>query len=512
MKASFQAIVLVLFFSLTIFQTTTSWAATANDVNKEIRNAQSLYFKGEIEEANIVLKTAEAMAAEIMTGADDAEKQKVDRLNGRIQKLRTDIGKKMGKTAEPAPNRPESSSSDSGRKTEAGETSGELPSHVLSDLSTVEKYINTVQDQLTTGQTSYARRSLANAQQKLQQMAERKKRYITPEHPEYMALQKRIDALDAQIKTAEKADSDQKAAGAKASADAQAQSNQWIARLKPYVTGMGQPGYDSERFFVAGFTEDQQEMAKRTTIFGKVSADMEAYRASGPGNNASDELQRIVRDIEYAMTSFQESSTSMAVFKLSNAGQKIDYITQWLAKEENKVGTKDLPGSLNKMTFMDARRDLDGAANLIGAEDTRIKALEEKYQAAIQKDAQLAKARVSQTRMIDDKFTGSGLNSLKTKAQEVLASANSDVKVLRTTVVSEDWNEENVIEWTDTSRSILRHRITHSVSAQVAGKNGNETILYSIHIAKDRRADNTWSPLRGHIMFEDPILEENVDK
>ena len=77
---------------------------------------------------------------------------------------------------------------------------------------------------------------------------------------------------------------------------------------------------------------------------------------------------------------------------------------------------------------------------------------------------------------------------------------------------SADWAAESVIEWTDTTQSALRHRVTRAVSAQVAGKSGDATTLYTLHIAKDRRTDGSWGPLHGHIMFKDPILEENVQK
>jgi len=512
MKTSVKCILVALFLSLNLFPTTSTWSATAHDINKEIRNAQKFFFRGDAEKADEILKNAEALAAEVMTGSNAAEKQKVERLLGRMQKLRHDIDRKLGKSTDSAKKQTSTQILNAEKASTTTVKSDALPSHVRSDLRTVDRYLGVAQENLKSGKTGYARRALTNARQKLEQIAERKKRYISPGHPEYLAMQQRLDDLDAQVSTAEKAEIDKKGSDAKAAADAQAQSDQWIAKLKPYVTGMGQPGYDPERYFVAGFTEDQKEMAKRTIIYDKVSADMEAYSTSGPGNNASDELQRIVRDIEHAMKSFQESSTSMAELKLSNAGRKIDYITEWLAKEEKKIGTKDLPATMNKMSFMTAGRDLDRASNLLGTDDTRIKTLETKYQAAVLKNAQLAKARVSQTRMIADKFSGSELGMLKTKAQEILAAAKPGVTILRTTVVSKDWNEENVIEWTDTSRSTLRHRITYSVSAQVAGKNGSDTTLYTLHIAKDRRSDGKWSPLKGHIMFEDPIFEENVNK
>ena len=45
-------------------------AETSNDVNKQMRSAQSLYFKGKVQEADDDLKKAEEMASGIMAGPD----------------------------------------------------------------------------------------------------------------------------------------------------------------------------------------------------------------------------------------------------------------------------------------------------------------------------------------------------------------------------------------------------------------------------------------------------------
>ena len=157
-----------------------------------------------------------------------------------------------------------------------------------------------------------------NAQNKLQQTAERKKRYFPPEHPEYIALQKLIDKVDAAVSEKEKVAAKKNAAADQAAAAYKTESDKWVAVLKPYVTGLGTPGYDSERYFVASFTEEKSEMAKRSAIFGMLSADMAAYRESGFGENATDELELVVRDIDYALKTFQESTSLMAELKIKD--------------------------------------------------------------------------------------------------------------------------------------------------------------------------------------------------
>jgi len=512
MRTHKRIMAVLLLSALTWFVSFNVYAGTSKDVNNQIRTAQSLYFKGKAQEANAALETAEKIAAEIMAGTDDAEKKKIVRLERQINKLRKDIDKKLGKSMSEAKSSDLDNTSSAEKSSTSENDGGSLPSHVASDLRVVERYIGSAQKSLESGDIVNARRSMSNAQNKLQQTAERKKRYFSPEHPEYIALQKRIDKLDAAVSEKEKGAAEKNAAADQAAATYKAESDKWVAVLKPYVTGLGKPGYDPERYFVASFTEEKSEMAKRSTIFGMLSADMEAYRQSGIDEKATDELKLVVRDIDYALKTFQESTSLMAELKIKEAEQKIVYITNWLNNEAKKTGSNDLPNTMNKMTFESARRDLDGAARLLDTNDERVKMLETKYQEALALDTKLAKIRVEQTRMIPDKFGGSDLKILKMKSEEVLRMTKTGVTVLRTTVVSSDWQEENVIEWTDTSRSSLRHRVTHSVSTQVAGKLDGETTLYTIHIAKDRRMNGFWGELHGHIMFEDPILEKNVQK
>lgn len=487
-------------------------AVTSDDVNKQMRNAQKLYFSGKAQKADEALKKAEEMAAEIMTGPNNAEKQKVKRLKGRMKKLRKDINTKLNKSAGEAANSKADGSTSAPKPAATEKGAGVLPSHVTSDLKVVERYILNAQKSLDSGDIRNARRSIVSARDRLQSTSERKKRYFTPKHPEYKSFLARIEKVDAAVEAAEKIKADRKAAAEKAAAKAKAESDKWVSRLKPYVTGPGRPGYDPKSYFVASYTADQQEMAKRAAIFGMVSADMESYRAVGLGDNASDELQLIIRDIENGLNTFQQTCKSMAELKVKEAGRKIDYIITWLNEQAKKIGSKDMPLTMKKLTFESARRELDGAVNLLGENETRVKALRVRYNEALAMNAKLAKVRIAQTRMIPDNFRGPELKPLRKRAKVILKAAKPGIKILRTTIISPDWKEESVIEWTDTTRSTLRLRTTRSVSAQVAGKLGVETMLYTLYIAMDRRTDGSWSLLRGHVMFEDPILEENVEK
>ena len=77
MRTLKRILTILLLSALTWFISFNAYAVTSQDVNKQIRTAQSLYFKGKAQEANDALGKAEKMAAEIMAGTDDAEKKKI---------------------------------------------------------------------------------------------------------------------------------------------------------------------------------------------------------------------------------------------------------------------------------------------------------------------------------------------------------------------------------------------------------------------------------------------------
>ena len=114
--------------------------------------------------------------------------------------------------------------------------------------------------------------------------------------------------------------------------------------------------------------------------------------------------------------------------------------------------------------------------------------------------------------MLPDKFGGRDGKKLAAKARDVLKAAHAAAKPLRTTIISEDWKEERVVEYTDTTKTQVRYRVTRSVTAQVAGKVEDDVFLYTIHLAQDRKADGKWGLLHGHVMFTDAMLEANVKK
>lgn len=479
-------------------------AADANEVNSLMRKAERLYFSGKAAEADALLKQAEAGAEAILAGGDEAQKTKVQRLEAKMKKLRADINRKLGgpppvTTEADAPAAP------------AAEGGGELPSYVVSRIKGIHLSLDNAQEWLDKGNARTAESSLGAAIRQKEKTEKSYGKYLGTDHPEMQAVEKRIAELEAGIAKIKDAEAAEQAQAARAAADAEAASAVWLPRLKPYIATQGTPDYDPERYFT-GYTEDQQEMARQNAIYARILADMKEYRATGPGENATDELKQVVKNLEYQISSFQESYASMGQLYLNESGEKIGHLLSRIQEESEKLESGGSPNFMSTFAFQNARASLDKAVRLIGADDPRVVKLEADYAEALAGNQKLIRARIADTRMIPDKFGGSEKGDIKQTAESVLKKKYPDVSILRTTVITPDWQEENVIEWTDTTKTALQHRVTHSVSAQIAGKRGGDVKLYTLHVAKNRKTDGDWGPLHGHVMFEDPMLEENVKK
>lgn len=503
MKTVFRWFICSLFVFMMAAMPSAASATDATAVNSLMRQAERLYFSGKAQEADALLKQAEADAAAILAGSDAAQITKVQRLEAKMKKLRADIDRKLGGAPPMSPAAPAS--------TAPAAAGGELPSYVVSRIQGINLSLDNAQEWLDKGDARIAQSSLDVAKGQKEKTEKSYAKYLGTDHPDMSAIEKRISELEAGIAKIKDAEAAEKARTAQAAADAEAASALWAPKLKPYITPKGAQGHDPERYFT-GYTEDPQEMARQNAIYARMQADMAEYRSTGPGEAATDELKQIVKNVEYQISSFQTSYADMGNLYLNESGEKIRHLLSRIQEEGKKLDAGGSPNFMSAFAFQDARASLDKAVRLIGADDARVAKLEADYAEALAGNQKLIRARIADTRMIPDKFGGSEKGDIKKTAESALKQKYPDATILRTTVITPDWQEENVVEWTDTTKTALRHRVTHSVSAQIAGKRGGDVKLYTLHVAKDRRSDGGWGALHGHVMFEDPMLEENVSK
>jgi hypothetical protein len=480
--------------------------AGEKEVNRQLREAQKLYFRGDIQQADTLLKSAEAQAEMILQGNDTKEKQKINRLDAKMKKLRGDIDRKQG-AAKAVPAKAAASGAGTGGN------KGDLPSHVVSKIKSIRAQLDNAQGFIDKGALNSAKRVMENTRPLLDRLEKSSGKYLGPDHPEMIQLKERFSAIEAAVSKMEEKKSQNEASRAEEKTRFEAASQEWMERLKPYAVGLGQPGHDPERYFVGSYTTEEKEMARRTGNYEKVKALLAEWKRSGlDDDGASDELKGTVRSLAYQIKTFEDSCAMMAGTFLAEAQKKIGLLKPRIEGELKKIGSAEMPSVMHQNAFEDIRRSLDSATGLLGKDDSRVTAMAASYDDLVAKNGKLAEARIADTRMLTEKFAGAQKSDIRNKAEEILNARYAGIQLLRTNVISDDWKEESIIEWTDTTRSALRHRVTRSVTAQVAGKLNGATKVYTLFIGKERLTTGGWSRLQGHVMFVDPILEENVCK
>lgn len=354
--------------------------------------------------------------------------------------------------------------------------------------------------------------AVAEGREKMQEIRDRFGAQIPADNAEMKAADDRINALEAAANALQKGEEQQAAASQAAAAEKTAASADWLARLKPYVIPIGRPDHNRDKYLIPSATQDEQEMAKRMAIYAEAQAALQEFRASPEYAKKTAELAEAESDLARALADFAASCKQYALEDLAEADRQIGYAADFVSRQEAKRGTSESLLTLDKDQVAHIRTLIDRGATAAGPDDPRPGQLRQRLADLENRDAAIRQARIDQTIMKPDAFKGAELNQIKSKAGEFLRATHPDAKILRTTVISSDWKEESRWEPTDGTYSAIRYRTTRSVTAQIAGKRGNDVMLFTIDVSKDKRSDGTWGEYYGHVMFTDPMRESNVNK
>lgn len=287
----------------------------------------------------------------------------------------------------------------------------------------------------------------------------------------------------------------------------EAASAEWVEKLRPYVSG------GSDKMVVAAATANLDELMDRKARYEEASTVFADYQKAEFEQGKSDELQRLEEELGGALEEFPQAYEQSIDYIVEPAEESVTEALTHLTESEAEWGSD----ATTKPPIIDSDRmqgirERVAKARQAGADTPRFGELEQKLALLEETDQKHRKIRAERTFMTPDRFEEDGIDALKEKAQEVVLSDIDDAEVMRVTVISPEWKEEEVTEWTDTTQTALRTRITRSVTAQVAAKQGDEVYLHTLYLGKDRRSDGSWGALKGHIMFTDWMSEGNVDR
>lgn len=480
-----------------------------NDAGTAIRNCEKAMFSGKLDEAKTQLDAASGLVEKIRKDYPDFSGLKS--LESKIQKITNDLAKRVG--ASPAPAQKQAAD-----RAAKGPSSEKLPGGVTHRLKNIDKIIEK-------GEGILKKDSVASNEWKSKEletvirdaqgtMDEILKGYgtqmpennleISSRNEKIAAFKAKVEAFNAGVA---KAIEDTKEGKAKV----EALSNEWLSKMKPYIAGVGQPGHDPSKYMIAGATEDLVELARRKKVFDEAESLFSEYKKVKFSEGKTEKLEMAEKELDYALKSFKSSYSSMSEGFFQKAKEKLDNSAGWLQQEAAKDDGKRPPNFLSKDIFEDIK-GLIVSAESGSPNDPRIAEMKRQFGELENKDRELRELRVKRTFMKPDRFSGPELSAIKDAAVEFLKKDKPDATLLRTTVISDDWKEERVLEHTDTTKTAVRYRVTRAVTAQIAARVGGDVFLHTMYVAKDQRSDGTWGRLYGHGMYSDRMLEENVNK
>ncbi len=497
------------------------------EADKAVRDSQRAMFNGKLEESFDLLKNAGELIERIK--AADPEYAKLKGLESKYAKQAKDFERRLkdagASESQSASKSAASTASPSSPPASepapllvtAAPSVAKLPGGVTHRLQKVDKIIESadrVLNKNSAASNEWRVKELesvaAQAKGIMREIQNGYGEQAPSDHPEMKAREEKIAAFETKVAALSRGVTAEDEAAGQAEARKEELSAHWVAKLTPYAVGPYRTGYDETKY-LAGAVADPAELARRKAIYEEASAVFAEYGKVEFPDGKSQELELLEKDLDYSLKSFAESHRSMSDSYFREARQKLDNASDWLEKETAADDGKNQPRILNK-DLLPEIEGLIASSESAAPDDPRIPQMKTELAALKNKDSEIRKTRISRTFMTPDKFKGAELDAIKKQAAEALQKKFPQANALRTTVIGEDWKEERVVEYTDSTKTAVQYRVTGSVTAQIAAKNGDQVNLYTIYLGKDQRSDGSWGPLNSHVMFIDPMLEENIDK
>jgi hypothetical protein len=496
----------------------------AKQADKIIRNAERNMFSGKNVEADALLNEAAALIEQ--GKAEDPNNKRIMRAEKNYARIRKNVDKKLGRTAQkssssgPAlPPKPEAKAmptpSASQAKGAMSSSAAKLPGGVKKRLQDITGHLNSAE--------RYANRDAQKADYKLQQaaslFAEIDKNYggkFDPAHPDFVAVQNRYNELTGKAAEQGAAEAQAKAAAAGAETAQKEQSEQWIAKFREYLAYPGQQGHNPDKLVFVPGTSEPEKFGEAQQHFAAFQKFYDEYKNTEFPNGRTWELEDLAdNQAPLRIKNFTESFADRVESVAGYAEKEIDAAMRQLEKDNGWKSDKAVKPNLIDHKWMTSISEAtQKVVAALDGSDPKRKEIQAKFDALVAKDKENRKIRKERTFMTPDRYIGNDIAALKDKAKTLVKNDKKEGGTpLRCTIISENWQEETVEEWTDTSRTTWRIRTTRRLTSQVAAKTADGVRLITVALAKDKQSDGSWGALYGNLhQYSDPMLEANVNK
>lgn len=235
-------------------------AADWTGADRLAREAQSKVFAGKADEADGLLRQAEALldAARAEPGADAA---KLKSLETRLGRLRKDVDRKLAGPVSASGAPATAASQGSGAAPAAA-----MPSQVVGKLQSLDRTVTLGEGALRDGRAGGVQRALDDARVAIERWEKQYTGAYADGDRILAALKVRVAALESGLAGLEQGWAQAAAERARASAESDALSVAWRERFAPYLKSPYEQGHDPTRYFAAGYTADAAELNRRAAL------------------------------------------------------------------------------------------------------------------------------------------------------------------------------------------------------------------------------------------------------
>jgi hypothetical protein len=284
----------------------------------------------------------------------------------------------------------------------------------------------------------------------------------------------------------------------------------WVDTLRTYAD----VGAGSAKYLIVGATVDQDEITKRSALLEEAKAAWEDYKKAEFPHGKSPELLALEDQMQQRLAEMPEALRKSRALVSADVDKEFTRVLNYLTADTGwRTDPAKKPNIVMQRDVASLREALQRYAGMAGADAAKLAALRESMTEIERQDQANRAVRAERTSMEPDQYEGAEGADLRRKAGDIVKAKSAQAKVLRTTLPAEDWKQESIVEWTDTTHTALRYRNTRAMTAQTAAKDaGGKVYLHAVYLAADRQADGTWGPLYGHIMWSDWMAEKNVNE
>lgn len=474
-----------------------------------LRSAERSMFGGKKEQCEAELGQAQELI-EAMEAAD-ATSSKISQLKQRLDKQQKALERRAG--ASPSPAAP---SPDKGAAAPAAGSGAKLPAGVTKRLGQISTELDRAEAALADMGLEAKRRiskctaaveTIAGLQQEI---GSNYGAQVPSSHPDLQAVAARIASVQGQLAALERVAQEGAARQTQDRDALEERCAEWVQKLEPYRTGAQRQELVLQHAVDAdGIRSQRAELDRARTLLEELRAqDWSAGRTPALEQGESNLLGRL----EQADRVHRESLERLVAEPSRLVEAQLSAFAKdqgWAAdgkKQPIWVSARDRLAIEESLALLTPE-----VRGLMGTGTPSLGELDSKVEQLWKENERRLGALAGRVTPDPDRYQGEDAPALREKAADIVRTAEAGAKVLRVTLPAADWRVEDVVEHTDTSKTALRHRVTHWQFAQVAALGKTGLHLYRVHLAKDQRTGGGFGALYGNA--EDhplPMVKANV--